>query len=237
MSALSSLHIPAVSHKLCPRHSSILHLHVPFQLRLIVAHTGLCNRRSWPNPSYSAYQPKPGYWSCIVRVNNREYSTDVTYSRKDLAQESAATRAYMICRNFSVNDGMYPGQRLEAGAQGMPVAIGAGRKGGRAIRATATPTSSGSERNDAPQFSSFMQNRHQTESRSSDDSDGSSESKRDSVCSSGGSSSGSGSSPSSVNSAVAFGQKNASFCRCRRGLCVIKHERCWMCLRDVGWVP
>lgn len=53
----------------------------------------------------------------------------MTYARKDLAQESAATRAYMICRNFSVNDGMFPGQRLEPGVQGMPVAIGAGRKG------------------------------------------------------------------------------------------------------------
>lgn len=188
--------------------------------------TGLCNRRSWPNPCYSAYQPKPGYWSCVVRVNNREYSTDVTYARKDLAQESAATRAYMICRNFSVNDGMYPGQRLEAGAQGMPVAIGAGRKGGRAVHAGSSARESGgcAQIVDIP-------------NRTSDDSDSSGE-KRNSYGSYSESSNGSGGeSPRSTDSGVAFGQKNTTLCRCRRGLCTIKHERCCMCLRDAGWTP
>lgn len=35
----------------------------------------------------------------------------------------------MICRNFSANDGMYPGQRPGSGGvvQGLPVAIGEGR--------------------------------------------------------------------------------------------------------------
>lgn len=65
-----------------------------------------------------------------MRVNNREYSTDVEYETDELAKNAAATRAYMICRNFSVNDGMYPGQRPGQGGvvQGLPVAIGTGRR-------------------------------------------------------------------------------------------------------------
>ena len=39
-------------------------------------------------------------------------------------------RAYLICRNFSVNDGMYPAGHDHGGVvQGIPVAIGTGRKG------------------------------------------------------------------------------------------------------------
>lgn len=38
-------------------------------------------------------------------------------------------RAYLICRNFSVNDGMIPAGHGNRGAvQGIPVAIGTGRK-------------------------------------------------------------------------------------------------------------
>ena len=38
-------------------------------------------------------------------------------------------RAYLICRNFSVNDGMYPsGHRRGGVLQGMPVAIGTERR-------------------------------------------------------------------------------------------------------------
>lgn len=41
-------------------------------------------------------------------------------------------RAYLICRNFSVNDGMYPSGHKHGGAvQGIPVAIGTGRKASR----------------------------------------------------------------------------------------------------------
>lgn len=37
-------------------------------------------------------------------------------------------RAYLICRNFSVNDGMYPAGHDHGGVvQGVPVAIGTGR--------------------------------------------------------------------------------------------------------------
>lgn len=41
-------------------------------------------------------------------------------------------RAYLICRNFSVNDGMYPAGHDHGGVvQGIPVAIGTGRRKSR----------------------------------------------------------------------------------------------------------
>ncbi|KAK7518609.1 hypothetical protein IWX49DRAFT_214319 [Phyllosticta citricarpa] len=91
--------------------------------------TGLCQRRHWPDPLYECYRTRQGF-TCTVRVNNREYTTDAAYESDELARNAAATRAYMICRNFSVNDGMYPGQRQgQAGViQGLPVAIGTGRR-------------------------------------------------------------------------------------------------------------
>ena len=51
------------------------------------------------------------------------------YKSAALARDGAATKAFMICRNFSANDGMYPGQRPGSGGvvQGLPVAIGEGR--------------------------------------------------------------------------------------------------------------
>ncbi|KAF4552642.1 Hypothetical protein D9617_9g024310 [Elsinoe fawcettii] len=95
--------------------------------------TSLCTRRSWAEPQFAIFRTRNGY-GCVVRVNNREYTTgDVSYATEDLARNAAATQAYMICRNFSVNDGMLPGQRPgqavgEAGvSQGLPVAIGTGR--------------------------------------------------------------------------------------------------------------
>jgi hypothetical protein len=53
----------------------------------------------------------------------------VPYKSAALARDGAATKAFMICRNFSANDGMYPGQRPGSGGmvQGLPVAIGEGR--------------------------------------------------------------------------------------------------------------
>jgi len=76
-------------------------------------------------------------------VNNREYTTDTDYETDELARNAAATRAYMICRNFSVNDGMYPGQRQGQGGviQGLPVAIGTGR---RSTHSSGTEYDSGS---------------------------------------------------------------------------------------------
>ena len=94
---------------------------------LMVIGLGLCRRRRWPDPLYECYQVSTGY-SCTARVNHREYQTDTVYESETLARENAAMRAYLICRNFSVNDGMYPAGHNKGGVvQGLPVAIGTGR--------------------------------------------------------------------------------------------------------------
>ena len=89
---------------------------------------GLCRRRRWADPMYESFQGPTGY-SCTARVNHREYQTDMVYESETLARENAAMRAYLICRNFSVNDGMYPAGHKRTGGvvQGLPVAIGTGR--------------------------------------------------------------------------------------------------------------
>jgi len=91
--------------------------------------TNLCERRHWPDPSFEPRHSRHG-WTCRVRVNNREYTCDTTYHSEEQARDKAAESAYMICRNFSVNDGMYPGQKQgQPGVvQGLPVAIGTGRR-------------------------------------------------------------------------------------------------------------
>lgn len=43
-----------------------------------------------------------------MRVNNREYQGDTAFATEVLAQENAAMRAYLICRNISVHENMYP---------------------------------------------------------------------------------------------------------------------------------
>ncbi|KAI9814632.1 MAG: hypothetical protein M1827_003188 [Pycnora praestabilis] len=89
---------------------------------------GLCRRRRWPDPLYESYRTPSGY-TCMVRVNNREYQTDTIHESETLSRENAAMRAYLICRNFSVNDGMYPAGQNKGGVmQGLPVAIGTGRR-------------------------------------------------------------------------------------------------------------
>ena len=94
---------------------------------LIQGLTGLCDRRHWPSPHYGTYSSSAGY-GCVVTVNNREYQTDAYYPTEYLAKENAAMRAYLICRNFSVNDGMYPIGHDHGGiVQGIPTAIGTGR--------------------------------------------------------------------------------------------------------------
>lgn len=88
----------------------------------------LCRRRQWPQPHYESYCTSTGY-ACVARVNNREYQTDTTYGSDLLARENAAMRAYLICRNFSVNDGMYPSGHAKGPViQGLPVAIGTERR-------------------------------------------------------------------------------------------------------------
>jgi len=47
------------------------------------------------------------------------------YKSEELAKDAAATQAYMICRNFSANDGMMPGKRIAiSGDQGAILPIG-----------------------------------------------------------------------------------------------------------------
>ncbi|KGO69661.1 hypothetical protein PITC_045210 [Penicillium italicum] len=112
--------------------------------KLTKSNLGLCRRRNWPEPIYNDNISNSGY-ICTVRVNNREYRTDSICSNETLARESAAMRAYLICRNFSVNDGMYPAGHEHGGAvQGMRVAIGAGRKSAREDDVLSLGSASGS---------------------------------------------------------------------------------------------
>jgi Double-stranded RNA binding motif len=109
----------------------------------ITLYVGLCRRRRWPEPLYESFGCSTGY-TCVVRVNNREYQTDGVCDTEKLARENAAMRAYLICRNFSVNDGMYPAGHDHGGImQGIPVAIGTGRRS-RYTDDTDTSTSGGS---------------------------------------------------------------------------------------------
>ncbi|KAK3054044.1 CAAX farnesyltransferase (FTase) subunit beta [Extremus antarcticus] len=94
--------------------------------------SSVCQRRQWSEPLYEPYHKRNGYF-CKVVVNNREYCTDVPYETEDLARDGAAMKAFMICRNFSSNDGYYPGSRpgqrsANGVVQGVPVPIGSGRR-------------------------------------------------------------------------------------------------------------
>ncbi|CAK7221462.1 hypothetical protein SCUCBS95973_004508 [Sporothrix curviconia] len=76
----------------------------------------LCRRRGWTDPMYECYRDSNGY-TCLVLVNGREYQTDLAYESDMLAQENAAMRAFMVCRNFSVNGGMLARNGI---VQGLP---------------------------------------------------------------------------------------------------------------------
>ncbi len=65
---------------------------------------------------YACYRDRSGY-TCLVLVNGREYQTDLSYESDSLAQENAAMRAFMVCRNFSVNGGMLARNGI---VQGLP---------------------------------------------------------------------------------------------------------------------
>lgn len=78
--------------------------------------TGLCQRRGWEQPTYECYR-EPGGYTCLVLVNGREYQTDLAYESDELARENAAMRAFMVCRNFSVNGGMLARNGI---VQGLP---------------------------------------------------------------------------------------------------------------------
>jgi hypothetical protein len=75
------------------------------QSTILMLLTGLCRRRGWRDPLYETYRSRTGF-TCLVLVNGREYQTDLAYESDHLAQENAAMRAFMVCRNFSVNGGM-----------------------------------------------------------------------------------------------------------------------------------
>ncbi|KAI1116446.1 hypothetical protein F5Y14DRAFT_64638 [Nemania sp. NC0429] len=87
----------------------------------------LCRRRGWQDPSYECYRDPSGY-TCLVLVNGREYQTDLAYESNSLAQENAAMRAFMVCRNFSVNGGMLARNGI---VQGLPADDSGRRKKSR----------------------------------------------------------------------------------------------------------
>lgn len=120
-----------------PAERTPLRSHVPQQLTRYA--TGLCQRRQWPEPYYEVTPSRHGY-SCVVRVNNREYQTPKYYPSEATAKEAAAVVAFNICRSFSVNDGMYPnGFAHDNIVQGRAVPVGAGRSSRRAQTSTEAP--------------------------------------------------------------------------------------------------
>ncbi|OAQ96240.1 hypothetical protein LLEC1_02790 [Akanthomyces lecanii] len=84
----------------------------------------LCRRRGWTDPAYECYRDPKGF-TCHVLVNGREYQTDLAYASDILAQENAAMRAFMVCRNFSVNGGMLARNGI---VQGLPAAPESSRR-------------------------------------------------------------------------------------------------------------
>lgn len=100
---------------------------------------GLCSRRKWAPPVFEEVRTRGGF-KCTVRVNNREYRTAEEYTSPDLAREAAAEQAYLICRCFSVNDGQR--QDRDGLVQGLPVAIGTGRRNGNSQSVHADEASS-----------------------------------------------------------------------------------------------
>ncbi|RYP91173.1 hypothetical protein DL770_002702 [Monosporascus sp. CRB-9-2] len=66
---------------------------------------------------YECYRDSNGY-TCLVLVNGREYRTDLAYESEAMARENAALRAFMVCRNFSVNGGMLARNGV---IQGLPI--------------------------------------------------------------------------------------------------------------------
>ncbi|KAK0627190.1 hypothetical protein B0T14DRAFT_535126 [Immersiella caudata] len=85
----------------------------------------LCRRRGWQDPMYECYRDSNNGYICLVLVNGREYQTDLPYESGGLAQENAAMRAFMVCRNFSVNGGMLARNGM---VQGLPAAEPIGRQ-------------------------------------------------------------------------------------------------------------
>lgn len=76
---------------------------------------------------YECYRDHSGF-TCLVLVNGREYQTDLAYESDVLAQENAAMRAFMVCRNFSVNGGMLARNGI---VQGLPATETSSRRKSR----------------------------------------------------------------------------------------------------------
>jgi len=186
--------------------------------------SSVCQRRQWPEPLYEPYHTRNGHF-CKVRVNNREYSTEVPYATEALARDGAAQKAYMICRNFSVNDGMFPGQRpgqrSSGGAvQGLPVAIGTGRRSNRSSAAsydTASSTDGTSSGGNSPRSleGGFEQQMQQVSSVGALPKPAPRANKRASVI-------------------TGVGAGDEYMCYCRRAA-VRAYGRCNFCLRESGW--
>ncbi|KAF4625629.1 hypothetical protein G7Y89_g12535 [Cudoniella acicularis] len=110
----------------------------------------LCIRKGWRDPLYETYRSSSGF-TCLVIVNGREYVTDLAYESDGLAQENAAMRAYMVCRNFSVNGGMLV---REGVSQGLLANEGSGRNVHRRRRGGRRRSiSSWEESSDSDEFS------------------------------------------------------------------------------------
>jgi len=103
----------------------------------------LCRRRGWQGPQYKTYRDSQGF-SCLVLVNGQEYQTDLAYQTDALAQENAATQAFMVCRQSSVNGGMLARNGV---IQGLPANEASGRhkrRGDRQRQHSVTLSSSSS---------------------------------------------------------------------------------------------
>lgn len=175
--------------------------------------SGLCERRSWSEPAFETRRTNSGQYTCRVRVNNREYNSDTSYSSENLAREKAAESAYLLCYNFSMNDGMLPGGRhCHAGVvQGLPVAIGTGRRQSRHQQEQYTGASA------YPDAFSRNSSRSPETSGSSNDREALSHA------------------ASRKSSMSSYGSEHAApICNCRRGY-VMQHSRCGHCLREAGY--
>lgn len=90
---------------------------------------------------YECYRDTSGY-TCLVLVNGRKYQTDLSYESGGLAQENAAMRAFMVCRNFSINGGMLARNGI---VQGLP-ADETARRSRKSSRHTSSSSSSNRSR-------------------------------------------------------------------------------------------
>jgi hypothetical protein len=95
---------------------------------------GLCRRRGWTDPTYELYQDTTGF-TCVALVNGRAYQTDLTYESDSLARENAAMRAFMVCRSFSVHNGLLASNGIVQGLPAMETAA-RHRRGGKSHKAT-----------------------------------------------------------------------------------------------------